>query len=265
MNRSYLLNISTFLFWSLILLGFILPLVSIAIYVIGGTSESFSGYEYYINGLIKSLSISIGSLIILWIISIPLILSFIFWSPFMRRIVIYFFIVQLLIGVIPKLYGYLGAFSSTGFYGLIFSNVFDYTHESPFAFSRLGTSLSALFIYTPYFIIPLLSVLSMTPINQILASIDLGGKKTHLLYIIFKNHLSNSFFKYSFVFFIIVFVDFVCSDIVGGGKFDALGKTIYRTVTQFQDYWGASLVGLSIILFILTINNLNLIKYVKKS
>jgi ABC-type spermidine/putrescine transport system permease subunit I len=146
------------------------------------------------------------------------------------------------LGVIPKLYGYLGAYSVSGFWGL-FSN------NSIFSYSPIGVSFSLFFIYAPFFFIPFLSSLkshtafTKSFIIQDVRSID----KVVTLLKVYKRE----FIYASILFFAFTIMDFTCSDLVGGGKYDTYGKALHKTAIYFRDYFSAFVFGVGFLLIIM--------------
>lgn len=252
MKPTYFQSLLGIIFWGILSVGFLLPILIVALNVLFGSQESFIGWSYYWSGFLRSFLLAVISLLMCWLVALPLISAFPFWSQNIKTVVFLFFAVQMLIGLIPRLYGYLGAFSSSGFIGLIGRGMWGTDFESPLAYSLFGTSLATNIIYSPFFFLPLISRLFRVPTETVWAVLDLGGKKRHLISTVIRNEVRWSIVRFSSIYFLIVFSDFACSDLVGGGKVDAFGKTIYRTLISFQDYWGASVIalGLGIVVFI---------------
>lgn len=231
------------LFWGVLLVGFLAPLLAVLLNVVTGTHETFVGTEYYLSGLLRSFLLALSSLAICLLVATVLITGFPFWSPTQRMLVFMFFAAQLQIGMIPRLYGYLGSFSSSGLTGFIGGSIFGSQFESPLAFTFIGTCLATNIIYAPFFFLPLLSRLTRVPQETVIGVIDLGGRRHHLVSALLRCELRWSIVRYSTMYFLLVFADFACSDLIGGGKVDAFGKTVYRTLIYFQDYWGASVAA----------------------
>jgi len=164
-------------------------------------------------------------------------------------IIILFFVLQLQIGVIPKLYGFLGAYSSSGIWGLM-SNL-----ESPFAYSSLGVILSLVYVYSPFFFIPLIASLKNND-SLIKSTQILGANKKHILLLQCKVYKSAIIYS-AVLFLALSLMDYTCSDIIGGGKYDTYGKALYRTAITFRESFTAITLGLSVLLVILALMTLS--------
>lgn len=239
-------------FWGILLVGFLAPVLSVVLNVIAGGRQDFAGWEYYLSGFTRSVSIAVISVLFSWALALPLISGFPFWSRTAQALVFLFFALQLQIGLIPRLYGYLGAFSTSGFVGVVGREILTLRDfESPLAYGLIGTSLATNIIYSPFFFLPLIARMFRVPSEMVLAAVDMGAGRVRLVTTIIKNELRWSIARYSAIYFLLVFADFACSDLIGGGKIDAFGKTIYRSLIYFQDYWGASIVALTVALLVL--------------
>ena len=242
------------IFWGTIIIGFFIPLIAILFNLFFFETSKFVGFSYFFSGFARSFFLAGSSLLICWILTIPLITGFNFWENKQRIFVLLFFVFQLQIGIIPRLYGYLGTYSTSGIVGFLGKLVIQNSFESPFAFNFWGTVFALTIIYSPFFFLPLLSRLMRIESDFYFSVLDLGGNKIDILKLVIKSELRWSLIQYSFLFFLITFADFACSDIVGGGKIDAFGKTIYRTLITFQDYWGVSFVAVIIGLLVLVVS-----------
>lgn len=231
------------IFPTLILITTIFPLLFVLSFqLFSGFNFSQNTVIYLTKSLVKSLTYStlayflcltVSSVIFFNLASIPnRLISFL----------VLFFIFQLQLGVIPKLYGYLGAYSGSGFWGLL-------SNKSIFSYSSWGVSISLFFIYAPFFFIPFLSSLkNHSTFTKLFILHDL--KSIDKVILLFKIYRSE-FLYASTLFFSLSIMDFTCSDLVGGGLYDTYGKALHRTAIYFRDYFSAFVFGIGFLLCII--------------
>jgi ABC-type spermidine/putrescine transport system permease subunit I len=227
----------------------ILPILFAWLYMWVAKYElSQSSSLYLLNSFFKSLAYSSFGLTICLLIT----LLFFYGIKHLKISTINFLmillILQLQIGIIPKLYAYLGVYSFSGFWGWIFNT------ESPFSYSFLGIGLSLFYIYSPFYFIPLLVAIKEKD-NYIKSAIILKANNLDLLNLLLKINRNAIFFS-GILFIALSLMDFTCSDLVGGGKYDTYGKAIYRTAITFRDGFTALTFGIAVLIMIIGILSL---------
>ncbi len=231
------------IFPSFVFFTTVFPILFVLVFLLfNDFSISENTIIYLSKSLLYSLSYSLMAYILCLLVSIFILFNLQTISGRLISFIVLFFIFQLQLGVIPKLYGYLGAYSVSGFWGL-FSNT------SIFSYSPFGVSVSLFFIYAPFFFIPFLSSLknhatfTKSFIIQDIRSID----KVVILLKVYKRE----FIYASILFFALTIMDFTCSDLIGGGKYDTYGKGLHKTAIYFQDYFSAFVFGVGFLLIIM--------------
>lgn len=230
------------IFPTFVLLTTIFPMLFVVIYYLV-TKPLFSGFSvrYLLHAFLNSLQYSLLAYFICFLIVIVVLINLKNISIRFLNTLILFFVFQLQIGVIPKLYGYLGVYSVSGFWGV-------FSETSIFSYSAIGVSISLFYIYAPFFFIPFLSGLrSHTAFSKTLILHDTSNfYNLILLFKIYRKEIAYS----SILFFALTLMDFTCSDLIGGGKYDAYGKALYKTVIIFREYLPAFLFGIGLLLIL---------------
>lgn len=226
----------------LVLISTSMPLLFVMAYLLyNGNSVSGSSASYLANALIKSLQYSVMAYIICFSVFLFILYNLFSLPAKMLTYIVIFYILQLQLGVVPKLYGYLGAFSVSGFWGLV-------SDSSIFSYSAVGVSISLFYIYSPFFFIPVLNEVKnhVTFSRAIVLTNSSSLTTLKLLLRIYRKDILYG----SLLFFALTVMDFTCSDLVGGGKYDTYGKALYKTAITFREYLTAFLFGASILVAI---------------
>jgi len=206
-------------------------------------SISNSTLSYLSKSFFLSLGLTFISFLMCWFILVILLAKVRQINPRILNLFSLLLILTLFIGTIPKIMGYLGAFSNSGLLGILFK-------DTGLTYSFLGSSLALFYVYSPFFFLPILTSINNDSNYQ--KSIQLfNASSWDTFNLNLKIHRNTIGFS-SFLFFSLVFMDYTCTDLVGGGKYDAYGKALYRSAITFKEPLIAFFIG-SLVLSILLV------------
>lgn len=147
------------------------------------------------------------------------------------------------LGYVVRLYLYILIVRPNGLLDSVVPIYSMWKMHSLLMYSQSGVIISLAYLYLPYGMLPLLSYcaitrdssleyLKMIPSGVIYKSVVLT--RFHLFPLVISCTLASMF---------LVFADFICSDLIGGGKNEAFGKAVYRTAIRFRRPDSAIMIG----------------------
>ncbi|ESY62319.1 ABC transporter permease [Mesorhizobium opportunistum] len=233
-------------------LAAILPIVWIIrqSFLSTGGEYTFGNYEKVLSSgltwsaLVTTLELSLGTLAICILLGTPLALALASARPRVANLLMAFVMLPLWTSILVRTYGWLVLLRRDGLINAALTGSGLTAEPLPLVYNFTGTLIGMVHYMLPLFLLPVYAAMRDIDANLVRASASMGATLGQTIRTVILPLSASGIVSGSLIVFIYTIGFFITPAVLGGGKVNPLSIRIERTLSTFQDWGSASVLGI---------------------
>ncbi|UVK57683.1 ABC transporter permease (plasmid) [Mesorhizobium sp. AR02] len=196
------------------------------------------------SALLTTLELSFGTLAICILLGIPLALALASATPRVANVLMAFVMLPLWTSILVRTYGWLVLLRRDGLINAALTGSGLTAEPLPLVYNFTGTLIGMAHYMLPLFLLPVYAAMRDIDANLVRASASMGATLGQVIRTVVLPLSAGGIFSGSLIVFIYTIGFFITPAVLGGGKVNPLSTRIERTLSTFQDWGSASVLGI---------------------
>ncbi|MFB9980786.1 ABC transporter permease [Mesorhizobium kowhaii] len=196
------------------------------------------------SALLTTLELSFGTLAICILLGIPLALALASARPRVANVLMAFVMLPLWTSILVRTYGWLVLLRRDGLINAALTGSGLTAEPLPLVYNFTGTLIGMAHYMLPLFLLPVYAAMRDIDANLVRASASMGATLGQVIRTVVLPLSAGGIFSGSLIVFIYTIGFFITPAVLGGGKVNPLSTRIERTLSTFQDWGSASVLGI---------------------
>lgn len=196
------------------------------------------------SALVTTLELSLGTLAICILLGTPLALALASARPRMANVLMAFVMLPLWTAILVRTYGWLVLLRRDGLINAALTGSGLTAEPLPLVYNFTGTLIGMVHYMLPLFLLPVYAAMRDIDPNLIRAAASMGATLGQVIRTVIMPLSAGGLFSGSIIVLIYSIGFFITPAVLGGGKVNPLSIRIERTLSTFQDWGSASVLGI---------------------
>ncbi|WP_292632557.1 ABC transporter permease [Mesorhizobium sp.] len=196
------------------------------------------------SALVTTLELSLGTLAICILLGTPLALALASARPRVANLLMAFVMLPLWTSILVRTYGWLVLLRRDGLINATLTGSGLTAEPLPLVYNFTGTLIGMVHYMLPLFLLPVYAAMRDIDANLIRAAASMGATLGQTIRTVILPLSAGGIFSGSIIVFIYTLGFFITPAVLGGGKVNPLSTRIERTLSTFQDWGSASVLGI---------------------
>ncbi|AZO74373.1 MAG: ABC transporter permease subunit [Mesorhizobium sp.] len=196
------------------------------------------------SALATTLELSLGTLVVCIILGIPLALALASARPRVANVLMAFVMLPLWTSILVRTYGWLVLLRRDGLINAALTGSGLTAEPLPLVYNFTGTLIGMVHYMLPLFLLPVYAAMRDIDTNLIRAAASMGATLGQVIRTVILPLSAGGILSGSIIVFIYTIGFFITPAVLGGGKVNPLSIRIERTLSTFQDWGSASVLGI---------------------
>ncbi|RVD36908.1 ABC transporter permease [Mesorhizobium sp. M4A.F.Ca.ET.020.02.1.1] len=196
------------------------------------------------SALATTLELSLGTLVVCIILGIPLALALASARPRVANVLMAFVMLPLWTSILVRTYGWLVLLRRDGLINAALTGSGLTAEPLPLVYNFTGTLIGMVHYMLPLFLLPVYAAMRDIDTNLIRAAASMGATLGQVIRTVILPLSAGGILSGSILVFIYTIGFFITPAVLGGGKVNPLSIRIERTLSTFQDWGSASVLGI---------------------
>lgn len=196
------------------------------------------------SALVTTLELSLGTLAICILLGTPLALALASARPRVANLLMAFVMLPLWTSILVRTYGWLVLLRRDGLINAALTGSGLTAEPLPLVYNFTGTLIGMVHYMLPLFLLPVYAAMRDIDANLVRASASMGATLGQTIRTVILPLSMGGIFSGSLIVFIYTIGFFITPAVLGGGKVNPLSIRIERTLSTFQDWGSASVLGI---------------------
>ena len=196
------------------------------------------------SALLTTLELSLGTLAICIFLGIPLALALASARPRVANVLMAFVMLPLWTSILVRTYGWLVLLRRDGLINAALTGSGLTAEPLPLVYNFTGTLIGMAHYMLPLFLLPVYAAMRDIDANLVRASASMGATLGQAIRTVVLPLSAGGIFSGSIIVFIYTIGFFITPAVLGGGKVNPLSTRIERTLSTFQEWGSASVLGI---------------------
>ncbi|MER8483700.1 ABC transporter permease [Mesorhizobium sp. M1322] len=212
-------------------------------YTIGNYAKVLSSGLTW-SALVTTLELSLGTLAICILLGTPLALALASARPRVANVLMAFVMLPLWTAILVRTYGWLVLLRRDGMINAALTGSGLTAEPLPLVYNFTGTLIGMVHYMLPLFLLPVYAAMRDIEPNLVRASASMGATLGQVIRTVIIPLSAGGIFSGSVIVLIYSIGFFITPAVLGGGKVNPLSTRIERTLSTFQDWGSASVLGI---------------------
>lgn len=196
------------------------------------------------SALVTTVELSLGTLAICILLGTPLALALASARPRVANLLMAFVMLPLWTSILVRTYGWLVLLRRDGLINAALTGSGLTAEPLPLVYNFTGTLIGMVHYMLPLFLLPVYAAMRDIDANLVRASASMGATLGQTIRTVILPLSAGGIFSGSIIVFIYTIGFFITPAVLGGGKVNPLSIRIERTLSTFQDWGSASVLGI---------------------
>lgn len=196
------------------------------------------------SALVTTLELSLGTLAICILLGTPLALALASARPRVANVMMAFVMLPLWTAILVRTYGWLVLLRRDGLINAALTGSGLTAEPLPLVYNFTGTLIGMVHYMLPLFLLPVYAAMRDIDANLIRAAASMGATLGQVIRTVIMPLSAGGIFSGSIIVLIYSIGFFITPAVLGGGKVNPLSTRIERTLSTFQDWGSASVLGI---------------------
>ncbi len=196
------------------------------------------------SALVTTLELSLGTLAICILLGTPLALALASARPRVANLLMAFVMLPLWTSILVRTYGWLVLLRREGLINAALTGSGLTAEPLPLVYNFTGTLIGMVHYMLPLFLLPVYAAMRDIDANLVRASASMGATLGQTIRTVILPLSAGGIVSGSLIVFIYTIGFFITPAVLGGGKVNPLSIRIERTLSTFQDWGSASVLGI---------------------
>ncbi|UVC14584.1 ABC transporter permease [Mesorhizobium onobrychidis] len=196
------------------------------------------------SALVTTLELSLGTLAICILLGTPLALALASVRPRVANVLMAFVMLPLWTAILVRTYGWLVLLRRDGLINAALTGSGLTAEPLPLVYNFTGTLIGMVHYMLPLFLLPVYAAMRDIDQNLIRAAASMGATFEQVMRTVIMPLSAGGIFSGSIIVLIYSIGFFITPAVLGGGKVNPLSTRIERTLSTFQDWGSASVLGI---------------------
>jgi putative spermidine/putrescine transport system permease protein/spermidine/putrescine transport system permease protein len=196
------------------------------------------------SALMTTVELSFGTLAFCILIGTPLALALASARPRVANLMMAFVMLPLWTSILVRTYGWLVLLRRDGLMNAALTGSGLTGEPLPLVYNFTGTLIGMVHYMLPLFLLPVYAAMRDIDANLVRASASMGATLGQVIRTVILPLSAGGIFSGSMIVFIYTIGFFITPAVLGGGKVNPLSIRIERTLSTFQDWGSASVLGI---------------------
>ncbi|TIP88805.1 MAG: ABC transporter permease [Mesorhizobium sp.] len=196
------------------------------------------------SALVTTLELSLGTLAICILLGTPLALALASARPRVANVLMAFVMLPLWTAILVRTYGWLVLLRRDGLINAALTGSGLTTEPLPLVYNFTGTLIGMVHYMLPLFLLPVYAAMRDIDQNLIRAAASMGATLGQVMRTVIMPLSAGGICSGSIIVLIYSIGFFITPAVLGGGKVNPLSTRIERTLSTFQDWGSASVLGI---------------------
>ncbi|WP_214475815.1 ABC transporter permease [Mesorhizobium sp. dw_380] len=196
------------------------------------------------SALVTTLELSLGTLVACILLGTPLALALASVRPRMANMLMVFVMLPLWTSILVRTYGWLVLLRRDGLINAALTGSGLTAEPLPLVYNFTGTLIGMVHYMLPLFLLPVYAAMRDIDANLIRAAASMGATLRQVVRTVILPLSAGGIFSGSIIVLIYTIGFFITPAVLGGGKVNPLSTRIERTLSTFQDWGSASVLGI---------------------
>ncbi|RWE64344.1 ABC transporter permease [Mesorhizobium sp.] len=196
------------------------------------------------SALVTTLELSLGTLAICILLGTPLALALASARPRVANLLMAFVMLPLWTAILVRTYGWLVLLRRDGLINAALTGSGLTAEPLPLVYNFTGTLIGMVHYMLPLFLLPVYAAMRDIDANLIRAAASMGATLGQVIRTVIMPLSAGGIFSGSIIVLIYTIGFFITPAVLGGGKVNPLSTRIERTLSTFQDWGSASVLGI---------------------
>ncbi|RRI03032.1 ABC transporter permease [Mesorhizobium tamadayense] len=196
------------------------------------------------SALVTTLELSLGTLAICILLGTPLALALASARPRVANVLMAFVMLPLWTAILVRTYGWLVLLRRDGLINAALTGSGLTAEPLPLVYNFTGTLIGMVHYMLPLFLLPVYAAMRDIDPNLIRAGASMGATLGQVIRTVIMPLSAGGIFSGSIIVLIYTIGFFITPAVLGGGRVNPLSTRIERTLTTFQDWGSASVLGI---------------------
>lgn len=200
------------------------------------------------SALVTTVELSLGTLAFCILLGIPLALALASARPRVANVLMAFVMLPLWTSILVRTYGWLVLLRREGLINAALTGSGLTAEPLPLVYNFTGTLIGMVHYMLPLFLLPVYAAMRDIDANLVRASASMGATLGQVIRTVMLPLSAGGIYSGSTIVFIYTIGFFITPAVLGGGKVNPLSIRIERTLSTFQDWGSASVLGILLLL-----------------
>jgi len=196
------------------------------------------------SALVTTLELSFGTLAVCSLLGVPLALALASARPRVANLLMAFVMLPLWTSILVRTYGWLVLLRREGLINAALTGSGLTTEPLPLVYNFTGTLIGMVHYMLPLFLLPVYAAMRDIDANLVRAAASMGATLGQVIRTVIMPLSAGGIFSGSIIVLIYTIGFFITPAVLGGGKVNPLSTRIERTLSTFQDWGSASVLGI---------------------
>ncbi|RWI10197.1 ABC transporter permease [Mesorhizobium sp.] len=196
------------------------------------------------SALVTTLELSLGTLAICILLGTPLALALASVRPRVANVLMAFVMLPLWTAILVRTYGWLVLLRRDGLINAALTGSGLTAEPLPLVYNFTGTLIGMVHYMLPLFLLPVYAAMRDIDQNLIRAAASMGATLGQVMRTVIMPLSAGGIFSGSIIVLIYSIGFFITPAVLGGGRVNPLSTRIERTLSTFQDWGSASVLGI---------------------
>jgi len=196
------------------------------------------------SALITTVELSLGTLAFCILLGTPLALALASVRPRVANLLMAFVMLPLWTSILVRTYGWLVLLRRDGLINAALTGSGLTAEPLPLVYNFTGTLIGMVHYMLPLFLLPVYAAMRDIDANLVRASASMGATLGQVIRTVILPLSAGGIVSGSMIVFIYTIGFFITPAVLGGGKVNPLSIRIERTLSTFQDWGAASVLGI---------------------
>ncbi|MER8502472.1 MULTISPECIES: ABC transporter permease [unclassified Mesorhizobium] len=196
------------------------------------------------SALVTTLELSLGTVAACILLGTPLALALASVRPRLANVLMAFVMLPLWTSILVRTYGWLVLLRRDGLINAALTGSGLTAEPLPLVYNFTGTLIGMVHYMLPLFLLPVYAAMRDIDPNLIRAAASMGATLRQVIRTVIMPLSAGGIFSGSIIVLIYAIGFFITPAVLGGGKVNPLSTRIERTLSTFQDWGSASVLGI---------------------
>lgn len=196
------------------------------------------------SALVTTLELSFGTLAVCILLGVPLALALASARPRVANLLMAFVMLPLWTSILVRTYGWLVLLRREGLINAALTGSGLTAEPLPLVYNFTGTLIGMVHYMLPLFLLPVYAAMRDIDANLVRAAASMGATLGQVIRTVIMPLSAGGIFSGSIIVLIYTIGFFITPAVLGGGKVNPLSTRIERTLSTFQDWGSASVLGI---------------------